>query len=264
MTAIPLGPAELAGAASLVLINGLLSVWLGLDLHKRLAIASVRTVVQLLLLGLILTPVFRWSSPWAVVGLCAVMVTLAAWESTRRSSRLYRGILASTFAAMLVGAGGTAIVATVALVGADPWYDPRYMIPFVGMVLGNALTGVTLGLDRCLTSLDKLRSQVEIRLAWGATWWEAARPITSDAVKTGMIPIINSMSVVGLITIPGMTTGQLLGGASPEQAVRYQILILFVIAAATGLGTVIAVLMSVRALFDRDHRLRPERIRLRP
>ena len=260
MTAEPLGWLQLGGAASLIVINGMLSVWLGLGLERRLAIASVRTVVQLLLLGFVLVPVFAWSSPLPVLALCLVMMLLAAREAVRRTSRGYRGAGASAFVALLIGAGGSAVLGSAVIIGVEPWWTPRYLVPLVGMILGNALTGVNLGLDRVLTGLDEGRAQVETRLALGATWWEAARPTAAEAVRAGMIPIINAMSVVGLVTIPGMTTGQILGGAPPSQAVQYQILIMFLIAAATGLGTMISVLLAVRALFDPAHRLRLDRL----
>ena len=124
------------------------------------------------------------------------------------------------------------------------------------MILGNALTGVSLGLDKMLGSLDEGRGRVELRLALGATAWEASRPEAAEAIRTGMIPILNAMSAVGLITIPGMMTGQILGGTPPVLAPRYQIMIMFLIAGAVALGVGVAVLLTVRACFDEAHRLR--------
>jgi putative ABC transport system permease protein len=162
---------------------------------------------------------------------------------------------------MLVGAGGTALLGTAAIVGVDPWWEPQYFIPLLGMILGNALTGISLGLDRTMDMLDDGRGRVETRLAWGATAWEAARPVAAEALRTGMIPIINSMSAVGLVTIPGMMTGQILSGTAPALAARYQILIMFLIAGATAMGTALSVLLTVRVMFDRDHRLRIDKLR---
>ena len=123
-----------------------------------------------------------------------------------------------------------------------------------------ALTGVSLCLDELTRSLDEGRARVETELALGATRWEAARGPLREAVRRGMIPMINAMSVVGLVSLPGMMTGQILGGTPPEQAARYQVLIIFMIAAATALGAGGAVLLSLRALFDDEHRLRAERL----
>ncbi|MED6335091.1 MAG: ABC transporter permease, partial [Planctomycetota bacterium] len=139
-------------------------------------------------------------------------------------------------------------------------WEPRYLIPFLGMVLGNGLTGISLGLERCLRELDEGRVRVECLLALGATRWEASRVVAGEAVRAGMVPILNSMTVVGLVTIPGMMTGQLLGGVSPLTAARYQILIMFLIAATTAGGVTVVVVLCLRALFDDTHRLRLERL----
>ena len=134
-----------------------------------------------------------------------------------------------------------------------PWYTPQYAIPLLGMILGNTLNGVSLGLDRLGSELVGKRDQVEGLLALGATRWEAARPLVQQAVKTGLIPTINAMMVVGIVSLPGMMTGQLLAGTSPVEAVKYQIVIMFLIASGTALGTVLVVLLSFRRLFNEDH-----------
>lgn len=261
---IPLSALDLVLASGLVVVNGLLSLWLGLGLEKKLFVASLRTVVQLLLLGWILMPVFAWNNQSIVFAICLAMVILATRAAVKRSSRSYPGAYRASFIALLCGAGSTALIGTWGIVGVDPWWQPRYLIPLLGMILGNGLTGISLGLDRCLTHLDEGRPKVDAYLALGANRWEAARPVAADALRSGMIPILNAMTVVGLVTIPGMMTGQILGGTDPSEAARYQILIMFLIASATAMGTALSVLLSLRALFDEDHRLRSERIQQRP
>lgn len=260
------GPIELtvgalALAACLLLLNGALSVWLRLGLEKRLLVATVRATVQLTLLGYLLVPVFKWAHPAAVGAMALVMIVLASREAVRRSSRRYGGVLGNAFVSLFVGAALTTFVGARLIIGVEPWWQPRYVIPLLGMILGNGLTGISLGLDRCLAMLDEGRDRVESLLAFGATRWEAARPVAREAVRTGMVPIINVMSVVGVVSIPGMMTGQILGGTPPEQAARYQLLILFMIAGATAMGVVGAVMLSLRALFDDDHRLRLDRLK---
>lgn len=257
---LDLGWAQLAGAAALVLFNGALSVWLGLGLERRLAVASARTVVQLLLVGWVLAPIFAWSSPLAVLALVAAMVALAGREAARRAGRRIVGVQGIAVLAMAMGAGATALLATTAIVQVRPWWTPQYLVPLAGMLLGNTLNGVSLGLDRTLALLDEGRDLVEARLAQGASWWEAARPVAVEGVRTGMIPILNAMTVVGVVTLPGMMTGQILSGTDPALAARYQILIMFLIAGATAIGTGVAVLASLRVAFDDEHRLRVERI----
>lgn len=136
----------------------------------------------------------------------------------------------------------------------QPWYEPQYAIPILGMILGNCLTGVSLGIERMTEELTAGRAAVEMSLALGASRWEAAQGPARQAVRAGMIPTLNQMAVVGLVSLPGMMTGQVLAGQSPLQAVRYQIVIMFLIAAASGLGVVGAVLLTYRRLFSPDHR----------
>jgi putative ABC transport system permease protein len=251
---------ELGLAATLLLVNGVVSTWLGLGLGRRLLVAGVRTVVQLTLLGYVLVYVFEVQHGLLVAAMAAVMVVLAAIESVRRTRHRYRGIRRDAFLSLIVAAGVSTLLVTAIVVRPAPWWAPRYLIPLLGMVLGNGLTGISLGLERCLTSFDDGRDAVELSLAAGATPWEAARPVAAESIRTGLIPILNSMSVVGLVTIPGMMTGQLLGGTSPGLAARYQMLVMFLIAGATAAGTTGVVLFGVRALFDRAGRLRSERI----
>lgn len=260
MTVIPLDAWDVAGAAVLVLLNGAVSVWLQLGLGRQLLVASVRTVVQLSLLGVVLVPIFEVAHPALTAVLGIGMVGLAAREAVRRSDRGYRGATGHAFGALFLSSWATVIYATAGLVQPEPWTSPQVVIPLLGMMLGNGLTGVSLGLDRALARLDEGRDTVELWLARGATWWEAARPVAQEAIRTGMIPILNSMSVVGLVTIPGMMTGQLLAGAPPGQAARYQILVMFLIAANTAAGVLGVVLWALWSLFDDQGRLRSERI----
>lgn len=254
---------QLALAAGLLLLHGLASLWLRLELGRRVLIAALRTTVQLGLLGFVLVPVFATENPLLIAGICALMIVLAAREATARTERRHKGILGTSLLAIALAAAASMAVALLVVLRVDPWWSPRYLIPMLGMVLGNSLTGVSLGLDRTLAGLDTGRAEVELRLARGATWWEAARPVARDAIRTGLVPILNSMSVAGLVSIPGMMTGQILGGTEPGLASRYQILIMFLIAGAVAIGTTLGVLGSLRVCFDGRHRLRVERIQTR-
>src|SRR5262249_5305556 len=122
------------------------------------------------------------------------------------------------------------------------------------------MTGIALGLHTLTTSLMSRRTTVEARLMLGATRWEAAAPVTRESLRSALMPTINSMSATGLVSLPGMMTGQILGGVPPIEAVKYQILVIFLIAGGTGLGAVAAVFAGVSRLTDGRHRLRLDRI----
>jgi putative ABC transport system permease protein len=261
---IHLGVWELLTATALVVAAGAVSLALRLDLGKRLAWASLRTVLQLGLIGLILKRIFALDRPILVVLLVLVMTALAAREASRRSSRTYPRIQVDAFLALAGSCLVVGAVVTQGVVGVTPWYAPQYVIPLLGMILGNSLTGIALCLDRFLDHLAARRAEVELRLSFGATRREALRPALQTAVRTGMIPIINSMMAAGIVSLPGMMTGQILAGSPPMQAVAYQIVVMFMIAAAVALGSMVVAVAAARRLVAPDGRLRHRLLRERP
>ncbi|SOE01036.1 ABC transporter permease [Caenispirillum bisanense] len=253
---------DLAVSALLIVLAGGVSLAWGLGIHRRLGVAAVRSVVQLLLLALILEWLFAHASPWLTAGAAVLMLGFAAREIFGRQDRRLTGGWAW-------GAGGLAItlaasaVTLFALAGPvrpDPWYDPRYAIPLLGMILGNVMTGIAVGLNTLTATVARDRAAVEARLALGETRWSALGDTLRHALRTGLIGIINSMSAAGIVFIPGMMTGQILAGQPPEEAARWQILILFLIAGATAVGTVAAVMLAAWRLTDDRHRLRLDRL----
>jgi putative ABC transport system permease protein len=242
---------DLALASILILIDAGLSVIFGLHIHRSLLVAALRMTVQLLLVGLVLTFLFTAVSPlWT--GLCAlVMILFAGHEVAARQERRLSGWWSYSLGTGCMMASSV-LVTTFALLTAlrpDPWYDPRYAIPLLGMILGNCMTGIALGLDTLTTGLMNRRDGVEARLMLGATRWQAARPVTRDALRSALMPIVNSMSATGVVSLPGMMTGQILSGVPPAEAVKYQILVMFLIAGGTGFA-VAAVIGGVYRLTD--------------
>jgi putative ABC transport system permease protein len=240
-------------AALLIVISGAISILLKLGLERRLLVAAVCTVVQLLLIGFVLEWVFRLDRWYVVVAMMSIMTLVAGVAATQRTGVRYPGIWIRSVGATWASSWLVAGLALFVIVRVRPWYTPQYAIPLLGMILGNTLNGVSLGLDRLGNELSGKRDEVESLLALGATRWEAARRPIQRAVKTGLIPTINAMMVVGVVSLPGMMTGQLLAGTSPVEAVKYQIVIMFLIASGTALGTVLVVLLSFRRLFNDNH-----------
>ena len=245
---------QVAVAALLILVNGGISVALKLKLETTLFVASVRTVVQLLLVGLVLEWVFRFERWYIVLLLGCVMTLIAGVTAASRGKRSYAGIWLNCIVSIWASAWiVTAFALFLVFEGTEKWYQPQYAIPLLGMVLGNILNGITLGMNSFTEALVNRKDYIESMLAAGATRWEAAREPIRDAMTTGMTPIINAMMIVGLVSLPGMMTGQLLSGTDPIQAVKYQIVIMFLIASATALGTVGVVVLTFLNLFNKDH-----------
>jgi putative ABC transport system permease protein len=249
----PLSYAQVGLATLLILVNGAISLALRLGLGRRLLVAAVRATVQLLLIGLVLDWVFVQGRLTTVAALMVAMTVVAGVAAVRRCERRYPGIWLDGIVSVAAGSWVVTAVALLTVVRAEPWYRPQYAIPFLGMILGNTLTGISLGLDRLGGELVGRREEVETSLALGASRWEAARPAVREAIRAGMIPILNAMMVAGVVSLPGMMTGQLLAGVEPGEAVKYQIVILFLIASGTALGTVGVVLLGYRRLFNARH-----------
>lgn len=255
--------ADIAIAATLILVNVGISLVLKLDLAAKWLVAGARTVAQLLLIGLILEWVFHLDNWLLVLGIVALMTVIAGRVAAQRSPLTYRGLAADGLLSVwgstwLVTAFGLFVVLRV-----HPWHDPKYAIPFMGIVLGNVLTGVSLGIERITEELQSRRDRIEMLLCLGATRWEAFLVPARQAMRTGMTPTINALTVVGLVSLPGAMTGQVLAGESPAQAIRYQIVIMFLISAASGLGILAAVLLAYRRLFSAAHRFEYWRLQAR-
>ncbi|QEY31270.1 iron export ABC transporter permease subunit FetB [Synechococcus sp. RSCCF101] len=258
--AIPIGPLQLVGAASLILVNVGLSALLQLGLARGLVTASLRMVVQLLLTGTALGWVFRQDSPGVILLLALLMGSVAGHSAVSRTRQRFPGIHLSSMVSVLTSAALVTGVAVGGILRPAPWYDPQYLIPLLGMVLGNTLNGISLGLDTLMGGLQEGRHRIEQALAVGAGRWEASASVVREAVRVAMVPTINAMTVMGVVSLPGMMTGQILEGALPAAAVRYQIVIMFMIAAATALGVVAVVVLGFLQLSHADGRLRLERL----
>jgi putative ABC transport system permease protein len=253
---------ELAAASVFVFMNAALSLIFRLRVHRSLLVAAIRMAVQLALVGLVLTTLFSVVSPlWT--GLAALgMVLFAGHEAAQRQERGLSGWWSYGLGTgcMMTSSVLVTVFALLIAVRPNPWYDPRYAIPLLGMILGNCMTGIVLGLDTLTTSLVSRRISVEAQLMLGATRRKATGPVTRDAHRSALMPTINSMAVTGVVSLPGMMTGQILGGVPPAEAVKYQILVMFLIAGGTGLGAVTAVLGGLYRLTDGRHRLRLDRL----
>lgn len=265
MTTVSLTPLDLGMAAGLVGGLAVLSRAMHFGLERQLIVGALRMTIQLLLVGMVLKAVFsnvhlEWM---ALIGM--VMLLAAGREVTGRQKRYFKGGWAFGLGtlSMFISSFTVTILTLVAIIGPEPWYEPRYAIPLLGMLLGNTMNGIAIGMDRLTASVWEQRNAVEQRLMLGYTWHKAVEALRTESIRAGLIPIINSMMAAGLVSLPGMMTGQILGGNPPMEAVKYQILIMFLIAGGTGLGTMAAVWLGSRRLFDDRQRLRLDRLQKR-
>jgi putative ABC transport system permease protein len=253
---------DLAIAAVLVGLDGVISLAFGLGLHRQLAVAAVRMVVQLLLIGVILTRVFAPASPLVTLAVILAMVAIAGREvAVRPDQRLIRlGNYTIGLAAVAFATGITSILALTTALRPEPWYAARYAIPLVGIVLGNVLNAATLALDTLLSSVVREKAAIEAQLSLGATAHQAMSGLLRSAMRRGLLPVVNAMSASGLVTLPGIMTGQIIAGIDPMEAVKYQILLMFLLSGGAGFSAMAIVFLTARRLIDSRQRLRLDRL----
>ncbi len=266
MDVIALTPFDLGLAAVLVLLLAGISARLQLGIGRQLLIAAARSAIQLTLLGLVLKVLFEQVHLGLMALLALIMLLVAGYEVMARQTRRFRGLWGMGLGtlSMFLSSFSVTLLALVVIVGVDPWYTPQYLIPLLGMLLGNTMNGISISLERLTHSAWQQKTAIEARLMLGHDWNRAIGDIRRDSLRAGLIPIVNAMAAAGIVSLPGMMTGQILGGSPPQVAANYQIMILLLIAAGTGLGALAAVWLGSRHLFDERQRLRLDRLREKP
>lgn len=252
---IEIGPWQLLLTLVFVLIAGGVSMAYRLGLSRDLALGTVRTFAQLFLMGYVLKIIFGLESGILVILVYSGMIAFAAHivkgRVGEKSVDYGRPVFLSTFVSYMA----VTVIVTGVVVGAEPWWKPQYFLPIGGMVVGNSMNALSLSLERLFSGLRVRRDEVEMKLTLGADRREAGEEIVREAVRAGMTPSINSLMGVGIVFIPGMMTGQILAGADPLLAVRYQIVVMLMLVASTAISAYLAVFLAVRACFSEADQL---------
>lgn len=249
---------QLLLATSLILITGAISAALKLGLLKSLLWGTVRTFVQLTLVGYALSYIFSINNMWLTLVLVIIMCYVAAITAVKSTPHVHNYPIMLAFISLAISTFLTGLIVIGLVINPEPWYSARVVIPIIGMILGNVMNGIALSLDKLYSEVSARFEEVETLLAFGATPWEAVRDIVREAIRTGMTPTINSLMVVGIVSLPGMMTGQILAGVDPQQAVRYQIIVALMIASTVAVGCLILVGLSYKKLFTKEGYLAKE------
>ncbi|KAG6856931.1 hypothetical protein H0H87_012184 [Tephrocybe sp. NHM501043] len=246
-----LGWANVALGFSFILFNVGVSAFLHLGVERSLLTAVVRCVLQLTVVAVLLQKVFATQNPWVVAGIAPKCSSIYSEHSR---------LLPSVLIAMLGSTIPISIIGSQFAMSSHPFWTPVHYIPIVGMLCGSTISGIVVSVNYILKELHENRDKVEMHLAFGASRMEACRPVALDALRLALTPVINQMSVIGIISIPGMMTGAILGGSSVEQAARLQMIIMFMISSATALASIFTVVSVISVTVDVEHRVRPDRI----
>src|SRR6266581_4071996 len=221
------------------------SIRQSLGLERDLVVGTVRAIVQLYAVGLILAAVFAAARWYWVLLILGVMTGVATQAAVSRLGKPLPGGPWIAAMALTVSTAATLAYVIGVVVQVHPWYEPQYVIPIAGMILGNAMTSAALAGDRLQSDLRTRTDEIEAMLALGFSGGDAVRPMVRSAVKAAMIPTVSGMMTVGLVQLPGMMTGQILAGASPLLAIKYQIVVVFMLAVATSVASLLFVRLAV-------------------
>ena len=252
MSTISISLTEVAASLALIAVAIAVSFWRRAELEQDIAVATVRSFVQLTAVGYVIQAIFDTDSLWLVAALLAGMVGFGAWTARGRA----KGVPGATGPIALALALAAAVTLGLVLALGVFKPEPRYLVPVGGMVIGNSMTAVAVALNRLADEMHDGRRQVEAMLALGATSNQASRAIVARSLRSGMIPLVDSTKTTGIVFFPGTMVGMLLAGAEPVDAVRLQVVLLWVLLGAVALAGLIAVSMGYRGFFTDAHQLR--------
>lgn len=246
---------DLVIALGLMAIAIALAQWQQLGLGRQLIIATLRTIAQLTGIGYLLNVIFALNNPMAVVGLLLGMVTIAAIAAHKPIDQKLKGIFPLLWGAILVSTLVTILYVNLLIIQPADWYSPQYIIPLAGVILGNAMNSASLAGERLVSILKQQYLEVETHLSLGATPQQAVSSYCRQAVRTALIPTLNQMIMVGIVTLPGIMTGQILSGVDPLNAASYQILVMFMVALANLLTSLLITFGLSRKFFNAQGQL---------
>lgn len=232
-----------------------LSFWQKLELENQLIIASGRSILQLLMVGYILDFIFAINQPLPVIIILMIMLTIASQVIKNNISKEIKGLFPIVFGAIFISSLFTLSYTLILIIQPQTWYEPQYLISLTGLVLGNTMNSASLAGERLASNIKNNRLEIETFLSLGATPLEAIKSYRKQAIRVSLIPTLNNMMVMGLVSLPGIFTGQILAGTPPLEAASYQILILFMIVVANLIMTSLITAGVYRKFFNQDYQL---------
>ena len=245
---------EVAASLALIAVAIAVSFWRRAELEQDIAVAVIRSFLQLTAVGYVIQAIFDSDSLWLVAALLAGMVGFGAWTARGRA----KGVPDATGPIILALAVAAAVTLGLVIALGIFKAEPRYLVPVGGMVIGNSMTAVAVALNRLADEMHDGRRQIEAMLALGATSFQAARAIVARSLRSGMIPLVDSTKTTGIVFFPGTMVGMLIAGAEPVDAVRLQLVLLWVLLGAVALSGLIATSLGYRGVFTDSHQLREQ------
>jgi putative ABC transport system permease protein len=228
----------------------------GIPREREILISTTRMTLQLILTGYILVYLFDNPNPLLTIAVIILMEVFAVYNTFKRSkTKLSNNIKKIIALSMTCGTLVSLLFFLLVVVGVSPWYDPRYFIPIAGMLIGNSMTGISLGVTRLVDGMLTQKHLIESTLMLGATPKVACKQIVDNAFDSAILPTINSMVGMGIVFLPGMMTGQILSGTSPVTAIEYQVAIMLGILGSVALTVILFVQLGYKTFFNEHSQL---------
>lgn len=229
----------------------------GIKRESDIILASIRMTLQLVLIGYVLVYIFDNPSPFYTIIFIVLMEAFAIFNIFTRVKEDISSDLKKIIAlSMIVGTLSSMVYFLFIVIRITPWYNPRYFIPITGMLIGNSMTGISLGVSRLIGGIQSNKNQIESALMLGALPKIAVKGIVDNAFDAAVLPTINSMVGMGIVFLPGMMTGQILAGLSPISAIKYQIAIMLGILGSVSLTVIIFINLGYKTFFNKDSQLK--------
>ncbi|MDD5069812.1 MAG: ABC transporter permease [Candidatus Omnitrophica bacterium] len=223
----------------------------GLGLTKLLLSSAGRMIVQLVLIGVFLKYLFLWNNTVINLSWLIVMILAAVFSAIRGSAMKPGKIILPVFVSFALATFTVIFYLNIFVIRLDYIFDARYLIVLGGMLLGNSLRGNIVGIDLFYKSIRKETKKYQYLLSLGADYHEAVKPYMRESIRLALKPTIASMATIGIVALPGMMTGVILGGASPEVAIKYQIMIMISIVVSTIISVLLTILMTSGVCFTK-------------
>lgn len=229
----------------------------GIRRERMILIATTRMTIQLTIMGYILLYVFKNPSWWLTLLMLGIMLGFAIYNAQKRVRYQMNSDLKRLMAiSMTVGYLSTAVIFMLLVLQVRPWFNPQYFIPISGMIIGNSMTGIALGANRLCANMQDHREKIENSLMLGASPKLAAHEEVNDCIDSAILPTMNNMMTMGIVSLPGMMTGQMLSGTFPLTAIKYQIGIMLAILGCTAITVVVFVTLGYKTFFTRHASLK--------
>lgn len=223
----------------------------GMNREKRIILSTFRMTIQLVIVGYILTYIFENPHPIWTLFIIGIMESFAIYNIYKQVQlSLHKKLKKIIAISMITGSLITLFYFNFIVIHFKPWYDPQYFIPIAGMIIGNSMTGITLGIKSFVESFLKQKQTIEAALMLGAKPETAVKPLINSSFDAAILPTINSMVGMGIVFLPGMMTGQILSGTSPLLAIEYQIVVLLGIAGSVGITVFFAFYFGYKTFFN--------------